>query len=159
VCIPMRTRSPPSPSAACASSAAAITSGADANATKNESPWPVHLDASVCAERIAQDMSALEDGQALQATKIICYSLDSAARVAAARGCGIEATRLIGASERLYWELGAGREGTSRLRLRGAVAALASLLGPDAFARELEDGTRLALDDAVTLALEVTTAS
>jgi predicted ATPase len=100
--------------------------------------------------------AALADADSLGATTIIAGSLDCSALLAAAVGRPVEATRLLGAADRLYEELGGAREGNYETaivdNLRESAAAS---LGAGAFVSELELGRALSYDDATELAVAV----
>jgi predicted ATPase len=100
--------------------------------------------------------TALEDGDAVGATTIIAGGLDCSAVLATALGRTVDATRLLGAGNRLHEDLGGAREGNYEAAVMARTTeSLAASLATEVFERELEVGRALSLEEAIELALGV----
>jgi predicted ATPase/class 3 adenylate cyclase len=100
--------------------------------------------------------TSLEDARAVEATTIVAGCLDGVAFLAMALGRTAEATRLLGAADRVYEELGSAVDGQYEATLRArATESLERSLGSDAFAGELERGQAISLEEASKLAFAV----
>jgi predicted ATPase/class 3 adenylate cyclase len=123
-------------------------------ATLNVAEAQLELGELVAAARSLH--AALEDGDALGATTIFAGCLDCSAVLATALGRTVEATRLLGAGNRLHEELGGVREGHYESAVMARTTeSLAASLGSEVFARELELGRALSLEEASELAFAV----
>jgi len=100
---------------------------------------------------------ALDASVAMQASTVVGFCFDNAAWLAAAVGRAEDAARLTGARERLEAEIGATRTLDARHLDRQLIDALRASLGGETEA-EIDGGRALSLDEAVALAVDVTSA-
>jgi predicted ATPase/DNA-binding SARP family transcriptional activator len=95
---------------------------------------------------------ALEAARAIGYREMIAYCLKGFGEVAAAQGKAEPAARLLGASDRLFADLGAHVEASERATYERTVTELKGTLGDDAYATAHADGKALSLDDSLALA-------
>lgn len=84
---------------------------------------------------------------------MIAYCLKGIGEVLAARGEAESATRLLGASDRLFNELGAHVESTEQATYEHTVEQLKDMLGDDAYGTAHAEGQALRLEQSLDLAL------
>jgi hypothetical protein len=101
------------------------------------------------AERFAE---ALDAARELGYREMIAYCLKGFAEVSAAQGDAERAARLLGASDRLFADLGAHVEASERATYERTVEELEGALGADAYAEAHADGRALSLDESMALA-------
>jgi predicted ATPase/class 3 adenylate cyclase len=100
--------------------------------------------------------TALADGEAVGATTIVAWALDSVCLVAAAAGRSADAARILGAANALYEQLESSREGTyEKAAMARTEASLREALGARAFEQEFADGGELPREEAVALATAI----
>jgi predicted ATPase/Tfp pilus assembly protein PilF len=95
---------------------------------------------------------ALEAAQALGYREMIAYCLKGIGEVLAARGEGEAAAQLLGASDRLFIELGARVEATEQATYEDTVEKLVGMLGDDAYGSAHAEGQALRLEESLDLA-------
>jgi hypothetical protein len=95
---------------------------------------------------------ALEAARELGYREMIAYCLKGIGEVLAARGTGEQAARLLGASDRLFLELGAHVESSEQATYAVAVGRLKDALGDDAYSSAHAEGQAMSLDQALALA-------
>jgi predicted ATPase/DNA-binding SARP family transcriptional activator len=101
------------------------------------------------AERFEE---ALEAARELGYREMIAYCLKGIGEVLAARGEGEPAARLLGASDRLFVELGAHVEATEQATYEHTVAQLKEMLGDDVYGIAHGEGQALPLEESLALA-------
>jgi predicted ATPase/DNA-binding SARP family transcriptional activator/Tfp pilus assembly protein PilF len=107
------------------------------------------------AERFEE---ALEAARELGYREMIAYCLKGIGEVLAARGEAESATRLLGASDRLFNELGAHVEATEQATYEHTVEQLKDMLGDDAYGTAHAEGQALRLEQSLDLALAASSA-
>ena len=95
---------------------------------------------------------ALEAARELGYREMIAYCLKGIGEVLAARGTGEQAACLLGASDRLFLELGAHVESSEQATYAVAVEQLKDALGDDAYSSAHAEGEAMSLDQALALA-------
>jgi predicted ATPase/DNA-binding SARP family transcriptional activator len=95
---------------------------------------------------------ALEAARALGYPEMIAYCLKGFAEVLTAGGDGERAARLLGASDRLFSDLGAHVEASEWATYERTVAELKGMLGDDAYAAAHADGRALSPEQSLALA-------
>jgi tetratricopeptide (TPR) repeat protein len=96
---------------------------------------------------------ALEAARELGYREMIAYCLKGIGEVLAARGEAESATRLLGASDRLFNELGAHVEATEQATYEHTVEQLKDMLGDDAYGTAHAEGQALRHEQSLDLAL------
>jgi predicted ATPase/DNA-binding SARP family transcriptional activator len=96
---------------------------------------------------------ALEAARELGYREMIAYSLKGIGEVLAARGEGELAARLLGASDRLFLELGAHVEASEQATYEVTVEHLKDSLGDDAYNVAHAEGRALSIDESLALGL------
>ena len=96
---------------------------------------------------------ALETARELGYREMIAYCLKGIGEVLAARAAGEQAARLLGASDRLFLELGAHVESSEQATYEVTVEQLKEALGDDAYSSAHAEGKGMSLDQALALAL------
>jgi tetratricopeptide (TPR) repeat protein len=96
---------------------------------------------------------ALEAARELGYSEMIAYCLKGIGEVLAARGEAESATRLLGASDRLFNDLGAHVEATEQATYEHTVEQLKDMLGDDAYGTAHAEGQALRLEQSLDLAL------
>ena len=96
---------------------------------------------------------ALEAARGLGYREMIAYALKGIGEVLAARGEAEPAARLLGASDRLFAELGAHMEATEQVTYDGTVEYLKRMLGAEAYVGAHVAGEALPLEEALALAV------
>jgi predicted ATPase/DNA-binding SARP family transcriptional activator/Tfp pilus assembly protein PilF len=96
---------------------------------------------------------ALRAASELGYREMIAYCLKGVGEVGAARGDAEDAARLLGASDRLFLELGAHMEASEQATYEHTVEQLKDMLGEDDYEVAYGEGGALALDDSLALAL------
>ena len=96
---------------------------------------------------------ALETARELGYREMIAYCLKGIGEVLAARAAGEQAARLLGASDRLFLELGAHVESSEQATYEVTVEQLKDALGDDAYSSAHAEGKGMSLDQALALAL------
>jgi hypothetical protein len=99
---------------------------------------------------------ALAAARELGYREMIAYCLKGIGEVLAAQGTVQQAARLLGASDRLFLELGAHVESSEQATYAVTVEQLKDALGDDAYRSAYAEGQALSLDQALTLALDST---
>jgi predicted ATPase/DNA-binding SARP family transcriptional activator len=95
---------------------------------------------------------ALKAARGLGYREMIAYCLKGFGEVAAAEGEAERAARLLGASDRLFADLGAHVEASERATYERTEAELKAILGEDAYTNAHADGRALSLEQALALA-------
>ena len=103
------------------------------------------------AERFEE---ALEAARRLGYREMIAYCLKGIGEVLAARGAAEPASMLLGASDRLFAELGAHIEATEQATYEHAVERLKSVLGDEPYGTAHAAGQALPLEESLALALD-----
>jgi tetratricopeptide (TPR) repeat protein len=95
---------------------------------------------------------ALEAARELGYREMIAYSLKGIGEVLTARGEAEPAAQLLGASDRLFTELGAHVEATEQATYEDTVEQLKDMLGDDEYDNLHAEGQALSLEQSVALA-------
>ena len=96
---------------------------------------------------------ALETARELGYREMIAYCLKGIGEVLTARAGCEQAARLLGASDRLFLELGAHVESSEQATYEVTVEQLKDALGDDAYSSAHAEGKGMSLDQALALAL------
>jgi predicted ATPase/DNA-binding SARP family transcriptional activator/Tfp pilus assembly protein PilF len=103
------------------------------------------------AERFEEALRAASN---LGYREMIAYCLKGSGEVRAARGAAEAATRLLGASDRLFLELGAHMEASEQATYDRTVEQLQDMLGEDDYEAAYGEGKVMALEESLALALD-----
>jgi predicted ATPase/DNA-binding SARP family transcriptional activator len=103
--------------------------------------------------------AALEAARELRYTEMVAYCLKGIGELEAVRGNHELAARLLGASDRLFAELGALVEASEQATYDRAVEELKEALGEDGYATAHSEGQQLPLERALELASGAVSAS